>query len=54
VHNRDEAFQLETKIRRDEHPLFVKVTGNAAIIAELDTRYMINHVTGGATAATPS
>ena len=45
-HSRDEAFQLETKIRRDEEPLFVRVTGNAPMIAELDAKYLVNHVTG--------
>lgn len=44
-HSRDEAFRLETKIRKDEAPLFTRVTGYAAMIRELDARYLINHVT---------
>lgn len=45
-HDRDEAYELETKIRDEEHPLFVRVSGHKAIIRELDGKYQINHVTG--------
>jgi hypothetical protein len=45
-HNRDEAFQLESKIRNDEQPLFTRVSGLAELIAELDAKFMVNHVTG--------
>jgi len=45
-HNRDEAFQLESKIRREEQPLFTRLRGYSATIAELDREAMVNHVTG--------
>ena len=45
-HSRDEAFQLETQARRDEHPLFTRIRGYAEMIAELDRETMANHVTG--------
>jgi hypothetical protein len=38
-HNRDEAFKLESKIRRDEHPMFTRTQGNSATLAELDGLY---------------
>jgi hypothetical protein len=45
-HSRDEAFQRETQIRREERPLFTRTSGYAAIIAELDRETMANHATG--------
>jgi predicted GIY-YIG superfamily endonuclease len=45
-HNRDEAFKLESKIRREERPLFAKTHRNAAVLAEMDRAHPINHVTG--------
>ena len=44
--NRDVAFKLESKIRREQRPTFVGTSGNAALIDELDRKYMVNHVTG--------
>jgi predicted GIY-YIG superfamily endonuclease len=44
--SRDEAFKLESKIRNNERPLFVNQAGYAALMAELDARYQINHVAG--------
>lgn len=52
-HNRDEAFKLETKIRKEEQPLFTTVRGNAALLAELDRLYPVNHVTGSCHCSTP-
>jgi hypothetical protein len=45
-HTRDEAFKLESQIRRDEGPLFTRTQGNAAVLAEMDRAHPINHVTG--------
>jgi len=39
-------FQLESKIRRDEQPLFTRTHGNAAVLGEMDRLYPVNHVTG--------
>jgi hypothetical protein len=45
-HSRDEAFKLETRIRNDEQPLFTRTRGNAALLAELNRLYPVNHVIG--------
>jgi hypothetical protein len=50
--SRGAAFKLETKIRNDERPLFVGRAGHAALIAELDAKYLVNHVTGACTCVT--
>jgi hypothetical protein len=52
--NRDEAFKLESKIRREELPTFVATSGYAQMIAELDREYMTNHVTGDCYCSKPS
>jgi hypothetical protein len=47
--SRDDAFKLESRIRDVEHPLFVRVDGYAALMADVDATHRVNHVTGSCT-----
>jgi predicted GIY-YIG superfamily endonuclease len=44
--NRAEAYKLESKIHREEEPVFIFTGGYAEFIKEQDAKARINHVTG--------
>lgn len=44
--NRDEAYKLESKIRREEDPVFRFTGGCAEIMKKQDAKLRINHVAG--------